>query len=46
MNTILLQPLRTSEPFLSTAKDSPAYWLFDILWVVHATGEQTEGATP
>ena len=43
MNTILSQPLRTSEPFVSTAKDSPAYWLLDILWVVHATGEQTEG---
>jgi hypothetical protein len=27
----------TSEPFISTPKDSPAYWLLDILWVVHAT---------
>jgi mannose-6-phosphate isomerase-like protein (cupin superfamily) len=35
--------IRTSEPFLSTPNDSPAYWLLDILWVVHATGEQTQG---
>jgi quercetin dioxygenase-like cupin family protein len=36
--------IRTSEPFISTSKDSPAYWLLDILWVVHATGEQTQGS--
>jgi quercetin dioxygenase-like cupin family protein len=30
-------------PFVSTGKDSPAYWFVDILWVVHATGEQTQG---
>jgi mannose-6-phosphate isomerase-like protein (cupin superfamily) len=38
-----LPPIRTSKPFLSTPMDSPAYWLLDILWVVHATGEQTHG---
>ena len=43
MNTILSQPIRTSEPFVSTPKDSPAYWLLDILWVIHATGDQTQG---
>jgi len=35
--------IQTSEPFISTATESPAYWLLDILWVVHATGEQTNG---
>jgi len=35
--------IHTSDPFISTPQDSPAYWLLDILWVVHATGEQTEG---
>ena len=35
--------IHTSDPFVSTPQDSPAYWLLDILWVVHATGEQTEG---
>ena len=32
-----------SNPFIATSKDSPAYWLLDVLWVVHATGEQTQG---
>ena len=36
--------IHTSEPFISTSKDSPAYWLVDVLWVVHATGEQTQGS--
>ena len=35
--------IHTSDPFVSTPQDSPAYWLLDILWVVHATGEQTQG---
>jgi quercetin dioxygenase-like cupin family protein len=35
--------IRTSEPFISTPKNSPAYWLLDVLWVVHATGGQTQG---
>ena len=35
--------IRTSKPFNSTSKKAPAYWLLDILWVVHATGEQTQG---
>ena len=30
-------------PFKSDAKDAPAYWLLDVLWIVHVTGEQTEG---
>ena len=38
-----MTPIRTSEPFISTANDSPAYWLLDVLWVVHATGNQTQG---
>ena len=29
--------------FVSSAKDCPAYWFVDILWLVHATGDQTEG---
>jgi hypothetical protein len=28
--------IRTSEPFISTSTDSPAYRLLDVLWVVHA----------
>jgi len=36
--------IRTSKPFNSTSKEAPAYWLLDILWVVHATGEQTQGS--
>jgi mannose-6-phosphate isomerase-like protein (cupin superfamily) len=38
-----MTPILSFEPFVSTAKESPAYWLLDILWVVHATGEQTQG---
>lgn len=38
-----MTPIISFEPFVSTGKDSPAYWLVDILWVVHATGEQTQG---
>jgi hypothetical protein len=38
--------IRTAKPFTSTSKDSPAYWLLDVLWVVHATGEETQGTTP
>ena len=30
-------------PFKSDAKDAPAYWLLDVLWIVHVTGEQTAG---
>ena len=41
-----MTPLLSFEPFVSTAKESPAYWLWDILWVVHATGEQTQGTLP
>jgi len=29
--------------FKSDAKDAPAYWLLDVLWIVHVTGEQTGG---
>ena len=32
-------------PFKSDAKDAPAYWLLDVLWIVHVTGEQTGGDT-
>ena len=39
-----MTPIRTSQPIHSTSKDSPAYWLVDVLWVVHATGEQTQGS--
>jgi quercetin dioxygenase-like cupin family protein len=38
-----MTPIQSFEPFVSTAKESPAYWFLDILWVVHATGEQTQG---
>jgi mannose-6-phosphate isomerase-like protein (cupin superfamily) len=38
-----MTPILSFEPFVSAAKESPAYWLLDILWVVHATGEQTHG---
>ncbi|HEY3963407.1 MAG TPA: cupin domain-containing protein [Planctomycetaceae bacterium] len=38
-----MTPILSFEPFISTAKESPAYWFLDILWVVHATGEQTQG---
>jgi hypothetical protein len=38
-----MAPINAFEPFVSTGKDSPAYWLLDLLWVVHATGEQTQG---
>jgi hypothetical protein len=31
--------------FKSDAKDAPAYWLLDGLWIVHVTGEQTGGDT-
>ena len=30
--------------FLSNNKDAPAYWQVDILWIIHATSEQTGGA--
>jgi hypothetical protein len=36
--------IRSSNAFISTPKDSPAYWLLDVLWVVHAPGEQTQGS--
>ncbi len=38
-----MKPIRKSEPFISTRNDAPAYWLLDVLWVVHAAGEQTHG---
>jgi hypothetical protein len=38
-----MTPILSFQPFVSTAKESPAYWLLDILRVVHATGEQTQG---
>ena len=31
-------------PVLSNSQNAPAYWHQDILWIVHATGEQTGGA--
>lgn len=31
-------------PFASNAEDAPAYWHEDILWLIHATSEQTGGA--
>lgn len=31
-------------PFASNAQDAPAYWHEDILWYIHATGEQTGGS--
>lgn len=31
------------KPFKSDATEASAYWLADILWIVHVTGEQTEG---
>ena len=27
-------------PFKSDAKDAPAYWLLDLLWIVHVTGDR------
>lgn len=30
-------------PFLTTNENAPAYWMFDILWVIKATGKQTGG---
>lgn len=30
--------------FLSSNKEAPAYWQEDILWIIHATSEQTGGA--
>ena len=39
-----MTPIHSFAPFVSTGKDSPAFWFVDILWVVHATGEQTQGA--
>lgn len=30
-------------PFLSNAQDVPAYWHVDILWLIHASSEQTGG---
>lgn len=30
-------------PYKSQGGEAPAYWLVDILWIVHASGEQTEG---
>lgn len=30
--------------YLSDAQTAPAYWSEDILWIVHATSEQTGGA--
>jgi mannose-6-phosphate isomerase-like protein (cupin superfamily) len=38
-----IKPIRTSNPFASTFDTAPAYWLLDILWIVHATGQQTDG---
>ena len=35
--------MNTFPPFRSASQESPAYWALDILWVVHATGEQTQG---
>jgi hypothetical protein len=37
-----MTPILSFEPFVSTAKEAPAYWLLDTLWVVPATGEQTQ----
>jgi hypothetical protein len=37
-----MTPILSLEPFVSTVKESLAYWLVDILWVVHTTGEQTQ----
>ncbi len=31
-------------PFLSNREDAPAYWQVDILWLIHASGQQTGGA--
>ena len=39
-----MKVISTSEPFISTPNDAPAYWLLDILWVVHATGEKTQAS--
>jgi quercetin dioxygenase-like cupin family protein len=36
-------PIQPFEPFVSQTNEAPAYWFVDILWVVHATGEQTQG---
>lgn len=34
----------TPIPFLSNRQDAPAYWLVDILWILHASSQQTGGA--
>lgn len=31
-------------PFLSNREDAPAYWQVDILWLIHASSQQTGGA--
>ena len=30
-------------PYIETVEDGPAYWMVGILWVMLATGEQTDG---
>lgn len=34
----------TPIPFLSNGRDAPAYWQVDILWLIHASSQQTGGA--
>ena len=33
-----MTPILCSEPFVSTAKKSPAYWLVDSLWITTPPG--------
>lgn len=35
--------IERTEPFVSDVADANAYWLVDILWIVHATAEKTGG---
>ena len=35
--------IESSKPFARTRDDAPARWLLDILWLVLATGEDTNG---
>ena len=38
-----METIRPSSPFTSNAAELPAYWLVDVLWVILASGEQTQG---
>lgn len=39
-----MNPPNVPIPFLSNREDASAYWQVDILWLIHASGQQTGGA--